>query len=98
MPNISFTILSAPLISPTNISILKITSPIYFHIIVTVVIDVSILGVLVLANAENIIHASTITAPSKHTPTYDFINAFPIKDVVSPANDDNGIGAKAVYI
>ena len=61
-------------------------------------IDVSIWGVLALANAENIIQARTITAPSKHTPTYDFINALPICDVPSPANDESGTGASAVYI
>ena len=68
----------------------------YFHIIVTVVMLVSIVGVLCDANAENIMHESTITAPSIQTPTYDFTNDFPINDVVSPAKDASGTGAIAV--
>ena len=72
------------------------TSPMYFHIIVTVVILVSMVGVLLDANAENMIHESTITAPSIQTPTYDFKNDFPINDVVSPANEERGTGAIAV--
>jgi len=72
------------------------TSPMYFHIIVTVVMLVSIVGVLCDANAENIMHDRTITAPSIQTPTYDFKNDFPINDVVSPANEERGTGAIAV--
>ena len=70
----------------------------YFHIIVTVVILVSMVGVLFDANAENMIHESTITAPSIQTPTYDFKNDFPINDVVSPANDERGTGARRIDI
>ena len=57
---------------------------------------VSIVGVLCDANAENIMHESTITAPSIQTPTYDFKKDFPRNDVVSPANDERGTGAIAV--
>ena len=62
----------------------------------TVVILVSSVGVLLDANAENMIQDSTMTAPSIHTPTYDFKNDFPINAVVSPANDASGTGAIAV--
>ena len=72
------------------------TSQMYFHIIVTVVILVSMVGVLFDANAENMIHESTITAPSIQTPTYDFINDFSINDVVFPAKDASDTGAISV--
>ena len=57
---------------------------------------VSMVGVLCDANAENIMQDSTITAPSIQTPIYDFINDFPINDVVSPAQAASGTGAFAV--
>ena len=68
----------------------------YFHIIVTVVMLVSRVGVLLDENAEKIMQDITMTAPSIHTPTYDFKNDFPINAVVSPANDERGTGAIAV--
>ena len=72
--------LSAPFISPTNTSILKITSPRYFHTIVTVVKPLSGAGALALAYAENMRHARITTAPSKHTPIYDLIKDLPTCD------------------
>ena len=50
------------------------------------------------ANTENIIQDITITAPSRHTTAYDFMKLMPILCVGSPAIDDRGIGAMAVYI
>ena len=68
----------------------------YFHTCVTAAAEVSTTGGE-LANKENIIQASTITAPSKQTPVNDLRNVLPIPCVGSPANVAKGIGEIAVY-
>ena len=67
--NISFTILSEPLISPTRTSILKIVSARYANTCTTAELSASTKPKFPLeVNAEKIRQASTITAPSMHTP------------------------------
>ena len=82
---------------PTSTSILNITSPIYDQIIDAAAVDVFTVGGED-ANTENMIHDKTITAPSRQTAAYDFMKLTPILCVGSPAKDDKGIGAIAVYI
>ena len=82
---------------PTRTSILNMSSPIYFHTIVTADAVVSTSGGAD-AYRENMMQASMITAPSSRTPQYDFIKDLPTFCVGSPAKVDNGIGASAVYI
>ena len=82
---------------PTSTSILNITSPIYDQIIDAAAADASTTGGEA-ANTENMIQDITITAPSRQTAAYDFMKLIPILCVGSPAKDDRGIGAIAVYI
>ena len=71
-------------------------SPIYFHTCVTAAAFASTTGGE-LANNEKIIQERTIIAPSKHTAQYDLRKLLPIFCVGSPAKDESGIGAIAVY-
>ena len=49
------------------------------------------------ANTLNTMQPNTMTAPSRHTAAYDFKKLFPIFADGSPAKDDRGMGAIAVY-
>ena len=82
---------------PTRTDILATSSPNHFHTIVTADASVSTCGGDD-AYSENMMQASMITAPSRRTPQYDFINDLPTFCVGSPAKVENGIGARAVNI
>ena len=73
------------------------SSPIYAHTCVTAAADASTTGGLD-AKTENIIHASTIIAPSRSTAQKLFKNVLPTFCVGSPAKVESGIGVIAAYI
>jgi hypothetical protein len=81
---------------PTRTSILNISSPIYFHTIVTAATFVSTTGGLP-ANNENMIQDNIMITPSKQTALYPFIKLFPIFCEGSPPKLANAIGDIAVY-
>lgn len=95
-PSISLTNLSDILTVPTKTNILNISSPIYFHTIVTAAASESITGGLA-AKSEKIIHASIIITPSKQTAAYPFRKLFPTFCVGSPPKLAKAIGEIAVY-
>ena len=81
--------------APVNTSKLKISSPIYAHTVVTALAPTVTTG-SAAENTENMIHASTMIAPSRQTAAYDFRNDLPICEDGSPAKVDNGTGTIAV--
>ena len=95
--SISFTILSDILMVPTRTNMLKISSPIQLQIMDTDEAVESTTGGLD-AKAEKMIQASTMIAPSRHTPAQLFIKVNAMFWVLSPAAAASGIGEIAVYI
>ena len=95
-PNISLTTLSAIFTVPVSTSRLNISSPIYIHTMATGLALASTDGGLD-ANTLNTMQPNTMTAPSRHTAAYDFKKLLPIFADGSPAKDDRGMGAIAVY-